>query len=228
MPGVSPGTTNIEYRSYGGASGSVIAITMMNDAIEANDENHFSPLMTQSIAVLDRRGGEHLRVGAALRLGHREAGHDPVVEQRLEVALLQLGRAVVGEDLAVAGVGRLRAEHDRRALGPAEDLVEQRQLHLAVAGTAEVRAEVGGPQAALLDDLLQRRDERLADRVVEVVRLLDDQIDRLAFRAHELVDPGELLRPLGVGREVPRHRKLPSFRQCHALAVVPRPRRWRG
>ncbi len=47
MPGVSPGTTNIEYRSYGGASGSVIAITMMTEAIEANDENHFSPLMIQ-------------------------------------------------------------------------------------------------------------------------------------------------------------------------------------
>jgi hypothetical protein len=47
MPGVSPGTTNIEYRWYGGASGSVIAITMINDAIEANDENHFSPLMIQ-------------------------------------------------------------------------------------------------------------------------------------------------------------------------------------
>ena len=47
MPGVSAGTTNIEYRSYGGASGSVIAITMMKEAIEANDENHFSPLMIQ-------------------------------------------------------------------------------------------------------------------------------------------------------------------------------------
>jgi hypothetical protein len=47
MPGVSAGTTNIEYLWYGGASGSVIAITMMKDAIEANDENHFSPLMIQ-------------------------------------------------------------------------------------------------------------------------------------------------------------------------------------
>ena len=48
MPGVSPGTTNIECRSYGGASGSVTAITMRNDAIDANEENHFSPLITQS------------------------------------------------------------------------------------------------------------------------------------------------------------------------------------
>ena len=48
MPGVSPGTTNIECRSYGGASGSVTAITIRNDAIDANDENHFSPLITHS------------------------------------------------------------------------------------------------------------------------------------------------------------------------------------
>ena len=46
---------------------------------------------------------------------------------------------------------------------------------------AQMRPEVGGPQTALLDDLLQRRDERLPDRVVEVVALLDDQVDRLAF-----------------------------------------------
>ena len=48
MPGVSRGTTNIEWRSYGEASGSVTAITMRNAAMSANDENHFSPLMTHS------------------------------------------------------------------------------------------------------------------------------------------------------------------------------------
>ena len=115
--------------------------------MSANDENHFSPLMTHSSPSCTARGGEHLRVGAALGLGHREARHDAVVEQRLEVPRLELGGAVVGEDLAVAGVGRLRAEHDRRALRPAEDLVQQRQLHLPVARPAEVRAEVGRPEA---------------------------------------------------------------------------------
>ena len=60
---------------------------MRNDAIDANDENHFSPLITQSSPSCTAVGGEHLRVGAALRLGHREARHDAVVEQRLEVAL---------------------------------------------------------------------------------------------------------------------------------------------
>ena len=33
---VSPGTTNIECRLYGGASGSVTAMTIRNDAIDAN------------------------------------------------------------------------------------------------------------------------------------------------------------------------------------------------
>ena len=80
-----------------------------------------------------------------------------------------------------------------------------------------------GPQAALLDDLLQRRDERLADRVVEVVRLLDDQVERLALLAHEVLDPRELRGVLGVGREVPRHRS--SFRRAVAVCAsssVPR------
>ena len=51
MPGVSAGTTNIEYLWYGGASGSVIAVTMMKDAIEANDENHFSPYLVESFVL---------------------------------------------------------------------------------------------------------------------------------------------------------------------------------
>jgi len=33
----------------------------------------------------------------------------------------------VGDDLGVAGVGRLAAEHDRRPQRPAEDLVEERE-----------------------------------------------------------------------------------------------------
>ena len=199
---------------------------MMNDAIDANDEYHFSPLMTQSSPSWHRGRGEHLRVGAALRLGHREAGDDAVVEQRLQVALLELGGAVVGQDLAVAGIGCLRTENDRRAFRPAEDLVEQRQLHLAVAGTAEMRAEVGRPQPALLDDLLQRRDQRLAHRIVEVVRFLDDQVDRFALRAHEFLDPGQLLRPLGVGRRSPTPLFVPPsvsryrFRSAAASSVA--------
>ena len=39
-----------------------------------------------------------------LGLGHREAGADPPLEQRLEPALALLLGAVLGEDLHVAGV----------------------------------------------------------------------------------------------------------------------------
>src|SRR6185503_12862897 len=59
------------------------------------------------------RGGPELgRVGAgALRLGHREAAPDLTGGQRLQPAPLVLGAAVLVEDLEVAGVGRLAAEH---------------------------------------------------------------------------------------------------------------------
>jgi hypothetical protein len=178
---------------------------MMNDAIEANDREPLLAVDDPVITVLGCGGGEHLRIGAALWLGHRKARHDAVVQQRLEVPFLQLRCAVVREDLAVSRIGGLRAEHDRRTLGPAENLVQQGEFHLAVTGATQMRAEVGGPQSAVLHDLLQRRNECLPHRIVEVVRLLDDQIDRFAFRADEVIHPCELLRPLGVCREVPRH-----------------------
>ena len=134
------------------------AITIANDAKRRFDENHFSPLMTHSSPSLFGAAHEHAGVGAALRLGHREARHDLAVEQRLQVPVLLLLRAVVGEDLGVAGVGGLAAEHRRRPRRAAEDLVHQRELHLAVAEAAEVGAEVTGPQVLLLHLLLQRPD----------------------------------------------------------------------
>src|SRR5271156_1251649 len=97
-----------------------------------------------------------------------------------------------------------------------------------------MRTQVGGPQPALLDDLLQGRNQRLAHRVVEIVRFLDDQIDWLTLSAHELVNPGELVGPLWVGREIPGH--YSSFR-CSVVvspltltscACGPPPPRWRG
>src|SRR5262249_13631115 len=106
----------------------------------------------------------------------------------------------------------LRTEYDRGAFRAAEDLVEQRQFHLPEPWPAEMRPEVSGPQAALLDDLLQRRDERLTDGVVEVVRLPDDEIDRFTLRALQL------LGPLRVGGEVPRHRS--SFLRSPNVSIV--------
>ncbi len=125
----------------------------------------------------------------------------------------------------------MRAENDWRAFGPAEDLVEQRELDLTESGAAQMRAEVGRPQAALLDDLLQRRDQRLAHRVIQVVRLLDDQIDRLAFGTDELDRPRRAAPP--TRGSVEKSHAIANYRpsvnvSLTAAAAVPRPRRWRG
>jgi hypothetical protein len=45
-PGVPAGTRNIDVPLYTDTSGSVTAMTMMNDARSKLDENHFSPSMT--------------------------------------------------------------------------------------------------------------------------------------------------------------------------------------
>ena len=45
-PGVSVGTMIMLARWYGGASGSVTAITMAKSAPSADDVNHFCPLIT--------------------------------------------------------------------------------------------------------------------------------------------------------------------------------------
>ena len=66
-------------------------------------------------------------------------------------------RAGEREDLAVAGVGRLAAEHGRRVDRGPEDLVHQPELDLAEALAAELGRQMRGPQPVLLDLLLQRR-----------------------------------------------------------------------
>ena len=124
----------------------VTTITIRNDAVLALEEKNFQPLITQSSPSRTALRLEQRRVGAGVRFGHRVAGEQLAVEQRPQVALLLLVGAVVGDDLGVAGVGGLAAEHDRRPLRAAQDLVEQRELELAVALAAELGPEVGGPQ----------------------------------------------------------------------------------
>ena len=109
----------------------------------------------------------------------------------------------MGEDLGVAGVGRLAAEHRRGPAGPAEDLVEQRQLDLAVALAAELGAQVGGPQAMVPDLLLQRPQDRHGFGVLLVVRVERHQVERLELVDHEFFDPVQFLLVFRVGFEVP-------------------------
>ncbi len=155
---------------------------------------------------------ELLGVGAPLRLGHREGGHDIALQQRLEVArLLRLG-AVQREDLGVAGVGGGGAEDRRRPLRAAEDLIHQRQLELPEPLAAELRAEVAGPQALLLHLLPQRRQDRprrLVLHVVGVTRAREQQVKGLALVAHERGHPVQLLLELGFCAELPHVPLLP-------------------
>ena len=156
MPGVSAGTRNIDVRCEVRRSGSVTAMTMQKLANRALEENNFSPLITQSspsqVAVVVNTPGSAPPCGSVIE----KAGDDVAGQQRRQVPVFLLLRAVVGEDLRVAGVRRLGAE-DR---GPpdrlAEDLVQHRQLELAVALAAEFGAEVAGPQALLAHLVLER------------------------------------------------------------------------
>ncbi len=120
--------------------------------------------------------------------------------------LLLVGRSVVGDDLGVAGVGRLAAEHDGRPLRAAEDLVEQREVELAVSLAAELGTEMCGPQPLAPHLFLQRVDHpapRAVERNELVVR--EEVVERLDLFADEVLRPVELLLVLGVGLEIPGH-----------------------
>ena len=117
------------------------------------------------------------------------AAADLAGEQRIQPALLLLRRAREREDLAVARVGRLAAEHGRRVDRGPEDLVHQPELDLAEALPAELGRQVRGPQAALLDLLLQRRVDAVE---VGLVRRSSIVLDRPHLLAHELAHPLEL------------------------------------
>ena len=141
------------------------------------------------VAVADGRGAEERRVGAGVGLGHRVAGRDRPVEERLEVLGLLLVGAEVGQDLGVARVRRLAAEHRRCPPRPPQQLVEQRQLHLPVALPAHLRFQVGGPQALLPHLLLQRPHHRQGPLVGLVVGCAQHIVERLDILPQESVDP---------------------------------------
>jgi hypothetical protein len=157
------------------------------------------------VAVAEGVRLEQVRVGPALRLGHRVGRPELLVHERDEPPLLLLGRAVGGEHLHVAGVGRGRAEEARRRRVPAQDLVDQRQLELPEARAAQLLVEEQRPQAPVLDLLLQGAGARLHRRVAEAERRREDQVERGDLLPAELLDPIELLLEFGLGREVPGH-----------------------
>ncbi len=161
------------------------------------------------LAVLPLRPGlEGGGVRAAGRLAHRERRADVAVQQRPQPLFLLLRRAVVGDDLGVAGVGRLAAEDRRRHAVAAQLLVHQAQLQLAVALAAKFGAEVAGPQALRLHFFLQRLDELLASaRHHQRAAKVREGLDLLL---HELFDPIELLLKFRIGLEIPGHAVSPN------------------
>jgi hypothetical protein len=119
--------------------------------------------------------------------------------------LLLVLRPRDGEDLRVAGVGCVVAEHERRVRRRAEDLVHETEPDLAEALPAQVRRQVRRPQPARLDLLLQGRDRALEALLAELV---EDGLDRPHLGADELPHPLELPLELRLGREVPGHLPL--------------------
>jgi hypothetical protein len=111
----------------------------------------------------------------------------------------------VGQDLGVAGIGCLTAEHGRRPSGAAEQLVEQCQLDLAVTLPAHLRLEVGGPQPLLPHLLLERAHDRQGPVVGLVVGIAEHIVERLHVLPQEPVDPVQLLLVFRLGLEVPPH-----------------------
>ena len=161
-PGVSVGTMIWLARAWRGASGSVTAMTMAKAAPSADDVNHLCPSMTQASPSRRARVLELGRVGAGvLGLGHGEAAADAAGGERLEPALLLLGGAVPVEDLDVAGVGRLGAEHQVPERRPAQLLADQRVLDQAEAHAAELARHLRAPQTGGPHLVAQALDDRL-------------------------------------------------------------------
>src|SRR5690242_6887451 len=123
----------------------------------------------------------------------------------------------MGDDLGVAGVGRLAAEDRGREAVAAELLVHQGELQLAVALAAELRPEVAGPQALRLHLFLQRLDELLPEaRDHHVAAEVGERLDLLL---HELFYPIELLLKFRVGLKIPGHASLPCARWIAGLSA---------
>ena len=97
------------------------------------------------ITIQPRLTGEFAGIGARLGFGHRIAGDNLAIEQRLEIFRLLIGRAEARKDFGIAGVGRLGAEYDRGKPASSEDFVHEAKLDLAKSRAAEFGAEVTGP-----------------------------------------------------------------------------------
>ena len=114
---------------WGGFVRSVTAKTIVKSASLPPVINTFSPLMTQSFAILDAVAADVGCVRACARLGHREARVAFALDGRIEIFLLLLLIGVV-ED--VVGVAAEAERHERAPdLGHDQRLHHGRQVHPA-------------------------------------------------------------------------------------------------
>src|SRR6478735_3787270 len=132
---------------------------------------------------------EQRRIRACMRFGHRVAGEQLTVEQRTQIFFFLRFGAVVGDDLSVAGVGRLTAEHDRSPLRAAQNLVQQREPELAVALPRPARAPNAWPTNPYGAPLLSA-DRSPCDACHPAARTADVETPDQAARA-----PRERTRP---------------------------------
>ena len=188
----------------GGFSGLVTAIMRMKSAFDAFDANHLWPLITYSSPSRSGTRRDHRGVAAGeVRLGQRERRRDLAAQQRLEPLLLLLvGVPPMAMSSLLPESGAWLPNTFGADPTAPEDLVHQRQLHLAVALATELGVEMAGPQAAVLHLLLERRDRALPRLVGHVVV---EERERLDLLVDEGAHPLELRRELRVGREIPSH-----------------------
>jgi len=190
------------------------------------------PHHDQQLAVLvERAGGEPLAAvddvmvavaadlaayvggiaGRDFRLGHREGRADLSGQQRLQPSALLLGRAVLGEHLHVAGVGRRAVEHLAGPQHAAHRLGQRRVLQVAQPGTV-IAGQEQVPQTLRpgqgLQPLHHRRRAMAGGRVAAAVHLLAVQVlGRKHVFVHEGIEPALELDDAGGSFEV--HRQSP-------------------
>src|SRR6185437_8655717 len=130
---------------------------------------------------------EDFRVRTTLRLSHREARNDFVVEQGLKIFLLLIISTVFGEDFGVAGIRGLTAKHDGPVRRPAENFVHQRKFKLTITLSAQFGLQMAGPKFLLPHLLLQWFHQRIALCIGDVIRMaIKRVIERLDFFCDEL------------------------------------------
>ncbi len=105
------------------------------------------------------------------------------------------------QDFAVAGIGRLRTEHDRPEPGAAELFVQQRKLQLAKPLPAHFGPEVARPQPFRAHFVLQRADQPLEFGIMNIPLAAQQIIHRFDFLPNERIGPIEPGLKFRIGRK---------------------------